>query len=118
MEEVNQGMSSMLRSREATMPKNRSGIITIAAFAAGVLLAGYAVFSIVSSNIKINEYEQQYNELLAQTEAVNDSNDEISRYLEEGADMDKYIEDMARNKLDYARPDERVYYVVPDSGGN
>lgn len=105
-------------SREATTPKKRSGFITVAAFAAGVLLAGYAVFSIVSSNIKINEYEQQYNELVAQTQAVQDSNDEIRRYLEEGADMDEYIEDMARNKLDYARPDERVYYVVPDSGAN
>ena len=118
MKEVNREMSFMLRSKEAAMPKKRSGIITVAAFAAGVLLAGYAVFSIVSSNMKINEYEQQYNELLAQTEAVQDSNDEIRRYLEEGADMDKYIEDMARDKLDYARPDERVYYVVPDSGAH
>ena len=111
-------MSFVPRSKEATMPKKRGGLIRIAAFAAGILLAGYAVFSIVSSNIKINEYEQQYNELVAQTQAVQDSNDEISRYLEEGADMDKYISDMARNKLDYARPDERVYYVVPDSGTN
>lgn len=115
---MNQEMSFMPGSREATTPKKRSGFITIAALAAGVLLAGYAVFSIVSSNIKINEYEQQYNELVAQTQAVQDSNDEIRRYLEEGADMDEYIEDMARNKLDYARPDERVYYVVPDSGAN
>ncbi|MGN1341593.1 MAG: septum formation initiator family protein [Oscillospiraceae bacterium] len=98
------------------MPKKRSGIITIVAFAASILMAGYAVFSIVSSNIKINEYQQQYNELVIQTAAVEDSNAEISRYLEEGADMDEYIEDMARDKLDYARPDERVYYVVPDSG--
>ena len=47
---------------------------------------------------------------------MQDSNAKISRYLEENADMDDYIEDMARDKLDYARPDERVYYVVPDSG--
>lgn len=111
-------MSFVPRSKEAAMPKKRSGIITIAAFTAGILLAGYAVFSIVSSNMKINEYEQQYNDLVAQTEAVQDANAEISRYLEEGADMDKYIENMARDKLDYARPDERVYYVVPDSGKN
>ncbi len=111
-------MSFMQRSKGAAAPKKRSGIITIAAFSAGVLLAGYVVFSIVSSNIKINEYEQQYNELVAQTEAVKDSNAEISGYLEEGADMDKYIEDMARDKLDFAHPNERVYYVVPDSGGN
>lgn len=111
-------MSFRLRSEEATMPKRRNGLIRLVAFAAGILLAVFVVVSIVSSNIKINEYESQYNDLVAQTEAVKDSNDEIRRYLDEGADMDEYIEDMARDKLDYARPDERVYYVVPDSGGN
>ena len=60
--------------------------------------------------------EQQYEDLVAQTSAVEDSNDEIRRYLDEDADMDEYIEDMARSKLDFAKPDERVYYVVPDSG--
>ena len=60
--------------------------------------------------------EQQYEDLVAQTSAVEDSNDEIRRYLDEDADMDEYIEDMARSKLDFAMPDERVYYVVPDSG--
>lgn len=80
-----------------------------------LLIVIYAVISMVSSNIKINEYEKQYEELAAQTAAVEDSNDEISRYLEEGADLDNYIEDMARDKLDYAKSDERVYYVVPDS---
>lgn len=118
MEEVKKEMSFRLKSEEATTPKRHNGFIRLAAFAAGILLAAFVVFSIVSSNIKINEYERQYNELVAQTEAVKDSNDEIRRYLEEDADMDEYIENMARDKLDFARPDERVYYVVPDSGGN
>ena len=80
------------------------------------MLAVFVVFSIVSSNIKINEYQQQYDDLVAQTAAVEDSNDELQRYLDEDADLDEYIENMARDKLDLARPDERVYYIVPDSG--
>lgn len=116
MGEVNLVMSLLQKSEKASIPKRRTGFVTIAAFVAVLLVTGYAVFSIVSSNIQIAQYDQQYDELVAQTEAVQDSNAKISRYLEEDADMDDYIEDMARDKLDYARPDERVYYVVPDSG--
>lgn len=86
------------------------------AFTAGIMVAVFVVVSIVSTNISISNYEQQYEDLVAQTSAVEDSNNEIRRYLDEDADMDEYIEDMARSKLDFAMPDERVYYVVPDSG--
>lgn len=116
MGEVNPVMSLLQKSEKASIPKRRTGFVTIAAFVAVLLVTGYAIFSIVSSNIQIAQYDEQYDELVAQTQAVQDSNDQISRYLEENADMDDYIEDMARDKLDYARPDERVYYVVPDSG--
>ncbi len=116
MGEVNQVMSLKLRSDEAQTPKKRSGIVRIAAFAACILMAGYVVFSVVSTNITINEYEQKYNELVEQTDAVKDQNDELRRYLDDDADLDEYIENMARSKLDFARPDERVYYIVPDAG--
>lgn len=109
-------MSLKLRSDEAAAPKRRSGFVRVAAFSAFILLAVFVVVSIVSSNMKISDYQAQYEELVAQTSAVEDSNDEIRRYLDEDADMDEYIENMARDKLDYARPDERVYYIVPDSG--
>lgn len=116
MGEVKQVMSLKLRSDEASTPRKRRGFVHIAAFSAFILLAVFVVVSIVSSNMKINDYQKQYDELVAQTEAVQDSNDEISRYLEEDADLSEYIENMARDKLQYARPDERVYYIVPDSG--
>lgn len=116
MGEVKIDMSLKLRSDEAYTPRKRSGFVRIAAFSAFIVLAVFVVFSIVSSNIKINEYQQQYDDLVAQTEAVEDSNDELQRYLDEDADLDEYIENMARDKLDLARPDERVYYIVPDSG--
>lgn len=97
------------------MPKRQNGFTMFIASVAALLLSGYAIFSIVSSNIKISQYEQQMAELDAQTESIQDSNDQIRRYLEEGADLDEYIEDMARDRLGYAKPDERIYYVVPDS---
>lgn len=97
------------------MPKKRSGFVRIAAFSAVIIMGLFVVVSIVSSNMKISEYQKQLDELVAQTQAVEDSNAEISRYLEEDADLSEYIENAARDKLDYARSDERVYYVVPDS---
>ena len=96
-------MSLRLRSYEATTPRRKHSILKMLAFTAGIMVAVFVVVSIVS-------------DLVAQTSAVEDSNDEIRRYLDEDADMDEYIEDMARSKLDFAMPDERVYYVVPDSG--
>ncbi len=109
-------MSLRLRSDEASTPKKRGGFVRFIAFSAVVVVAVFVVASIVSSNMKISEYKAQYDSLVAQTSAVQDSNDEIRRYLDEDADMSEYIENMARDKLDYARPDERVYYIVPDSG--
>ncbi len=116
MGEVIQVMSLKLRSDEASTPKKCGGFVKFAAFTACIVLAVFVVVSVVSSNMKINEYEQQYEQLLAETASVQDSNDEISRFLEENADMDEYIENKAREKLDFAHPDERVYYIVPDSG--
>lgn len=116
MGEVKQVMSLKLRSDEASIPRRRSGFVRVAAFSAFIIIGLFVVVSIVSSNMKINDYKKQYDDLVAQTEAVEDSNDEIRRYLDEDADMSEYIENMARDKLDFARPDERVYYIVPDSG--
>ena len=105
-------MSLRLRSDEATTPRRKHSILKMLAFTAGIMVAVFVVVSIVSTNISISNYEQQYEDLVAQTSAVEDSNDEIRRYLDEDADMDEYIEDMARSKLDFAKPDERVYYCA------
>ena len=63
--------------------------------------------------MQINEYNAQYDELLEKTL---EENAEISRYLEDNANLDEYIENIAREKLDFANPDERIYYIIPSSG--
>ena len=106
-------MSLELRSKEVKETGKKRGLVTWLAYAAGVLLAGFVVFSIVTTNMRINEYQAQYETLSDAVSAMNDSNEEIQRYLDEEANLDEYIEKIARDKLDYANPDERVYYVVP-----
>lgn len=105
-------MSFKLRSGEVH-EKSNHGFIRTLLYIAGSILVGFIVFSIITTNMQINEDKQKYEELLQQTEAVEEENASIERYLVDGADMDEYIEAMARDKLNYANPDERVYYIVP-----
>ncbi len=108
-------MSFMLRSREAIENKNNHGFIKAIACIAGIILCGFFVFSLITTNMQIEENKQKYQDLINQTDTVLEENASIERYLTDDANMDEYIEEIARNKLDYANPDERVYYIVPSS---
>ncbi len=108
-------MSLKQKLEEPHEAKKKHGLVTLFAYSAGALLLGYIVFSIISTNLQINNYRSEYDNLTSEIASVKDSNEEIQRYLEEDADLDEYIERIARDKLDYANPDERVYYIVPSS---
>lgn len=107
-------MSFMLRSTEAST-KKKGGFVKLMVYIAGSILAGFFVFSIISTNLQIEESKTKYRELSEQTDIMLEENAAIERYLGDDADMDNYIEEIARDKLDYANPDERVYYIVPSS---
>ena len=109
-------MSLKLRLDEARENVSNHGFLKILASVACLILVGFIVFSIISTNMQINANKQKYEELIAQTNAVMEENASISRFLDDGADMDQYIEEIARDKLDFANPDERVYYIVPAAG--
>ncbi len=116
MGEVYHIMSFKLKSDEVREKKEKRGLVTFSAVIAVLVISVFSVYKFVTSNMKMNELNQQYNELLSQTQQVEESNAEISRYLEDDADLDGYIENMARDKLDYAMPDEKIYYIVPYAG--
>lgn len=105
-------MSFKLRSEEASEKKNHGFIKTLAYIACSILL-GFIVFSVITTKMQIDDNKQKYEELVQQTEAIEEKNASIERYLEEDANMDEYIEEIARDKLNFANPDERVYYIVP-----
>lgn len=108
-------MSSKLESKKNN-DKNKRGIVSFLAYTAAAVLCVFVAYSIISDNIQINNYQQQLDALNEQIQNVEESNAEISRYLEDGANLDDYIENMAREKLDYAKPDERIFYIVPSAG--
>ncbi|MCL1823399.1 MAG: septum formation initiator family protein [Oscillospiraceae bacterium] len=79
------------------------------------LIAGYAVFLLISTQVEIqnkkNEYDTIHNKLLE----VRAANEELERYLKGDEYIYEYMEGIARGKLSYAHPRERIYYIMPSS---
>lgn len=106
-------MSLRLSSNEARRNVRHHGLISIIAGVACLIAVVYVIYSVVADSITIKEQTAEYNELVKQTEEVKERNAQINDYLNGGGNLDEYIENMARDKFDYANPDERIYYVVP-----
>ena len=98
---------------EKVREKKRHGLVRILAFAAIVVMIVYVGFSIISDNIQIRNNKQQLQELTEQTNAMKARNEQITGYLENNKNLEAYIEEIARDKLDFANGDERIFYVVP-----
>lgn len=104
---------SLLRKSQEAREKKRHGLVRFLAGAAVLVVAVYVAYSIISDNIEIKNNMERYNRLLAETNAIEAKNEQISGYLQNDDNLDDYITDIARDKLDYANADERIYYVVP-----
>ena len=109
-------MSFKLTSGAAREKRKPFSLVLFFALVAAAVISVFSVYKFVTTNMKINELNRQYQALVEQTSAVEESNAELSRYLEEGADLDGYIEQQARERLDYAMPDEKIYYIIPSAG--
>ncbi len=109
-------MSLKLKSQEARENIKRHGALRVLVLSALAVIAVYTAYSIISDNIAIRDNMKRYNELVDQTDAVLENNEQINAYLENEANLDEYIENIAREKLDYANSDEQIYYVIPASG--
>lgn len=109
-------MALKLQSEEAHEKKKINGFVSVLAYSALAVLTVFIVYSIIRDNIQINEYREQYETLVAQTDTVIEDNEKITRYLEDDSTLNEYIENIARERLDFAMPDERIFYIVPSAG--
>jgi len=100
---------AMSKSRSKNEKKRSiwSIIFKLAVVAASV----YLVFTFVSGQIQANAKQRELELLQARVELQTEKNEELQRMMEAG-DQDAYIERMAREKLGYAKPDERVYVDI------
>ena len=84
-------------------------VIKSVVFVALIVLA----YSLVSDQIKINSLSTKSEELNLKLKEIQEEN-EVLDYYTKPENQNEYIEQIARDRLDYAHPDERVYYIVPN----
>lgn len=106
-------MSSKLMSGEVSRNQKKHRLFRLLVGAALLVIAAFVVYALISDMLQIQKDTETYNKLVEQTNSVNEQNAQITNYLENDENLKEYIENIAREKLDYASPNERVYYVVP-----
>ena len=76
-----------------------------------VLIGGYLVAGLVFNQVDIAAKQKELQDLENQLEQQRQQNDELERVLESGSEQE-IIERVARDKLGYAKPNERVFIDV------
>ena len=76
-----------------------------------VLIGGYLVAGLVFNQVDMAAKQKELQDLENQLEQQRQQNDELERVLESGSDQE-IIERVARDKLGYAKPNERVFIDV------
>ena len=99
------------------LSKQKSGRSTklpfIFAFAAFVALA-YAAFSLITMQVEIARKSAEYDKLSERLYELRTQNEQLERYTSEEYKMG-YVEEIARNELEYSYSDEKIYYFVPSN---
>ena len=70
------------------------------------------VYNFISIQVEISQKKEELAKLTAQVTEVENDNKMLGRYSEDSYKVE-YIETIARDKLGYAKPEERIYYIVP-----
>ena len=73
-----------------------------------LIIAIYAIFTLVNQQKTLNQYSKNSEELTEQINEQKAYNEELAKQ-KENVDSEEFIEQMAREKLDMYYPNERVY---------
>ena len=82
--------------------------------AAAVCVGAYLIVGIVVNQVSISSKQQALDSVQQQLEAQQAENEELERVLTGGSE-EEIVERVARDRLGYARPDERVFVDVSGS---
>ena len=86
-------------------------IFVVAAFVA----LAYAVVNFVAMQVEISQKTAEYRELSDKLYEIRTQNELLERYTSDEYKMG-YVEEIAREELDYSYSDEKIYYFVPSNG--
>ena len=95
----------------AQTKRKKKKLSNIAVKLAAVLASAYLVVSFVSGQLQVAAKRHEYEQLTQKLEAQKLQNQELQQLMDSG-DEDAYIERVAREKLGYARPNERVFVDI------
>lgn len=91
--------------------KKQWGLLWLAGWAAIILIGLTMIVGMFCNYRDIRRSEQELAEIRERVELQKEQNDELTRILESGSDLE-IIERVARDKLGYAKPNERVFVDV------
>lgn len=97
-------MSSKLKCEK----KHKRFLFVIGVFA----VFAFAVVNLVSMQVQISQKNSEYQALKASLDDLKAENVQLERYSSDEYRME-YIEQIARDNLDYSYSDETVYYFIP-----
>lgn len=104
---------SVAKNAAELLRKRKSKKVTIASrigMIAVIVFMIYAVVVIISTEAEMNEQEAVLADLRQKITAANQENDEYERILG-GEDENAYMEMIAIEKLGYAYPNEKRFYI-------
>ena len=100
-----------MTAKNAKKKKEGSGIFGPLAMFAAFILVVYSIITIISQQVQITQLKQEKKEINEQISEAKQLNDEYTRMLA-NEDESEYMEQIAVEKLGYAYPNERRFYVV------
>lgn len=103
--------SSAAVAARRTRREERSVFFKPAVWFAAICLVIYSLFTIFSQQVQIVQLRQEREEISAHMTEARRLNDEYTRLLASDNEAE-YMEKIAIEKLGYAYPDERRFYVV------
>ncbi len=74
----------------------------------------YAVVTLISIQVDIAQKSTEYEELSVKLNQIQTENEQLERYSSDEYRLD-YIEEIAREELEYSYADEKIYYFVPSN---
>ncbi len=90
------------------MDKKNKGRISIVLVLALVALIGYFIINSIQLRMDINDKSDEVSQLSEQIQQQNEENKELENILN-SENESEYLEQYAREELDYVMPGERVY---------
>ena len=103
-------MATKTKAPAKKSKQKRSFILTLAL----VLVVGYFIITIIDLQLEIRERKEVYAQLDSEYEQIISDNNRLQAIVD-NEDKSAYMEQIAREKLGFVMPNEKVFYDITPS---